>query len=45
MTGRMTLYFDGGARPNPGRMEIAVVTGGRSHIRSEERRVGKECRL
>ena len=35
MTGRMTLYFDGGARPNPGRMEIAVVTGGRSHIRDD----------
>ncbi|MCU6453711.1 reverse transcriptase-like protein [Sphingomonas sp. A2-49] len=35
MSGRMTLYFDGGARPNPGRMEIAVVTGGRSHIRDD----------
>lgn len=35
MIGRMTLYFDGGARPNPGRMEIAVVVGGRSHIRDD----------
>ena len=35
MTARMTLYFDGGARPNPGRMEIAVVTGGRSYIRDD----------
>ncbi|MCP3734747.1 reverse transcriptase-like protein [Sphingomonas sp. RP10(2022)] len=32
---RMTLHFDGGARPNPGRMEIAVVTGGRAHIRDD----------
>lgn len=31
----MTLYFDGGARPNPGRMEIAVVTGGRSYVRED----------
>jgi ribonuclease HI len=31
----MILYFDGGARPNPGRMEIAVVTGGRSYIRDD----------
>ncbi|NIJ28675.1 ribonuclease HI [Sphingomonas insulae] len=31
----MTVYFDGGARPNPGRMEIAVVTGGRSHVRDD----------
>lgn len=29
MTARRTkIYFDGGARPNPGVMEIAVVTGG-----------------
>ena len=35
MTGRMTLHFDGGARPNPGTMEIAVVTGGRSYIRDD----------
>lgn len=25
---RIKIYFDGGCRPNPGRMEIAVVTGG-----------------
>lgn len=35
MDGRMTLYFDGGARPNPGRMEIAVVTGGVVHLRDD----------
>lgn len=35
MTRRMTLYFDGGARPNPGRMEIAVVTGGQTYIRDD----------
>lgn len=29
MTARRTkIYFDGGCRPNPGAMEIAVVTGG-----------------
>jgi len=31
----MTLYFDGGARPNPGRMEIAVVTRGEVHVRDD----------
>lgn len=25
---RIKIYFDGGCRPNPGRMETAVVTGG-----------------
>ncbi|MDK2760307.1 MAG: reverse transcriptase-like protein [Sphingopyxis sp.] len=25
---RIKIYFDGGCRPNPGRMEIAVVCGG-----------------
>ena len=25
---RTKIYFDGGCRPNPGRMEIAVVVGG-----------------
>ncbi len=25
---RIKIYFDGGCRPNPGPMEIAVVTGG-----------------
>jgi len=28
MTRRIKIYFDGGCRPNPGAMEIAVVTGG-----------------
>lgn len=27
-SGRIKIYFDGGCRPNPGRMEIAVVCGG-----------------
>jgi len=27
-TRRIKIYFDGGCRPNPGRMETAVVTGG-----------------
>lgn len=35
MTDRMTLYFDGGVRPDPPRMEIAVVTGGQAHIRDD----------
>ncbi|HWW56798.1 MAG TPA: reverse transcriptase-like protein [Sphingopyxis sp.] len=25
---RIKIYFDGGCRPNPGRMETAIVTGG-----------------
>lgn len=29
----MTLYFDGGLRPAPAGMEIAVVTGGRAFVR------------
>lgn len=29
---RLKLFFDGGCRPNPGEMEIAVVVGGRAHI-------------
>lgn len=29
---RTKVYFDGGCRPNPGAMEIAVVTGGSTHI-------------
>ena len=32
---RMTLYFDGGSRPNPDRMEVAVVSGGRTYIRDD----------
>ena len=27
------IWFDGGARPNPGPIEIAVMIGGRAHIR------------
>ncbi len=30
--GPVKLYFDGGARPNPGRMESAVVLRGKAHI-------------
>ena len=29
---RLKIFFDGGCRPNPGMMEIAVVAGGRSWI-------------
>ncbi len=28
----MKIFFDGGCRPNPGRMEIAVVARGQPHI-------------
>ncbi len=28
----MKVYFDGGCRPNPGRMEIALVVGGRTIV-------------
>lgn len=31
-TNRTKIYFDGGCRPNPGAMEIAVVTGGAAQI-------------
>ncbi len=31
-TRRTKIYFDGGCRPNPGRMEIAVVVGGAATI-------------
>lgn len=33
MTARVKIYFDGGCRPNPGEMEIAVVTGRHELIR------------
>lgn len=33
MTTRVTFFFDGGCRPNPGPMEVAVVTRGQTHIR------------
>lgn len=32
MTDRVKLYFDGGCRPNPGAMEIAVVVRGEAHV-------------
>lgn len=28
----LKIYFDGGCRPNPGRMEIAVVAGGAEYV-------------
>ena len=28
----MKIFFDGGCRPNPGRMEAAVVAAGQAHI-------------
>jgi len=32
MSSRLKIFFDGGCRPNPGEMEIAVVTAGRTHV-------------
>lgn len=32
MASRVKIFFDGGCRPNPGAMEIAVVVGGQAHI-------------
>ena len=32
MAARIKIYFDGGCRPNPGAMEIAVVVRGVAHI-------------
>jgi ribonuclease HI len=29
------LFFDGGCRPNPGEIEVAVVAGGRTYLKSE----------
>ena len=29
---RLKIYFDGGARPNPGQIEAAVVLRGQAHI-------------
>ena len=31
----MKIFFDGGCRPNPGTMEIAVVAAGRTTIRRD----------
>ena len=32
MSARVKVFFDGGCRPNPGEMEIAVVVRGQAHI-------------
>jgi ribonuclease HI len=32
VTSRVKVFFDGGCRPNPGEMEVAVVVAGRTHI-------------
>ena len=32
MASPLKVFFDGGCRPNPGEMEIAVVAGGQVHI-------------
>ena len=32
MQRRIKVFFDGGARPNPGRIEVAVVIRGQAHI-------------
>ena len=32
MAARVKIYFDGGCRPNPGMMEIAVVMRGVAHV-------------
>ncbi|WP_374282601.1 ribonuclease HI [Novosphingobium sp.] len=29
---RIKVYFDGGCRPNPGRIELAVVLRGQAHV-------------
>lgn len=29
---RTKIFFDGGCRPNPGTMEIAIVVAGKAHI-------------
>lgn len=35
MTGRIKVFFDGGCRPNPGAIEIAVVAAGQTHLRRD----------
>ena len=32
MGGRIKVFFDGGCRPNPGAMEVAVVAAGQVHV-------------
>lgn len=35
MTGRLTIFFDGGCRPNPGPIETAVVMRGVAHFQNQ----------
>jgi ribonuclease HI len=35
MPARLKIFFDGGCRPNPGAMEIAVVARGTAHVRTD----------
>src|SRR5262245_39248680 len=35
MSSRLKVFFDGGSRPNPGAIEVAVVAGGRVHLRTD----------
>jgi ribonuclease HI len=35
MPKRLKVYFDGGCRPNPGTMEIAVVAAGRTYLQND----------
>ena len=35
MSSRLKIFFDGGCRPNPGAMEIAVVAAGQARIRRD----------
>lgn len=34
-TRRLKVYFDGGCRPNPGRIEVAAVLRGVPHVRND----------
>ncbi|NLR71057.1 reverse transcriptase-like protein [Novosphingobium sp. ERN07] len=34
-TRRLKVYFDGGCRPNPGRIEVAAVLRGVAHLRDD----------
>lgn len=35
MTQRRTFFFDGGSRPNPGPMELAIVSKGQAYFRDD----------
>jgi len=35
MLRRLKVYFDGGCRPNPGRIEVATVLRGVAHVRDD----------